>query len=84
MILRICLMTENRRRDRLSQEQYDSESAVHEPCDWVSSWYLIGPPNVGGQYSLDKYYPNKGQQMKKIMFEFDSIYSHEKKAHSFI
>ena len=40
MILRICLMAENRRRDRLSKEQYDRESAVQDSCDWVSS-YLI-------------------------------------------
>ncbi len=40
IILRICLMLENRRRDNLSQEKYDSEAAIKEPCDWVSS-YLI-------------------------------------------
>ncbi len=40
IILRICLMLENRRRDRLSREEYDREAAIKEPCDWVSS-YLI-------------------------------------------
>lgn len=40
IILRISLMIENRRRDRLSREQYNRESAVQDPCDWVSS-YLI-------------------------------------------
>ncbi len=40
IILRMCLMLENRRRDHLSQEKYDHEAAIKEPCDWVSS-YLI-------------------------------------------
>jgi len=40
VILRICLMVENRRRDRLSWEKYDREAAIKDPCDWVSS-YLI-------------------------------------------
>ncbi len=40
IILRICLMKENYRRDHLSQENYDREASIKEPCDWVSS-YLI-------------------------------------------
>jgi hypothetical protein len=40
IILRICLMRENRRRKNLSPEEYQREAAVKEPCDWVSS-YLI-------------------------------------------
>jgi NADH:ubiquinone oxidoreductase subunit 3 (subunit A) len=40
IILRICLMLENRRRDRLSREKYDCEAAIKEPYDLVSS-YLI-------------------------------------------
>ena len=37
IILRLCLMIENRRRDRLSTEQYNSEAAIDDPCDWVSA-----------------------------------------------
>jgi hypothetical protein len=33
-------MKENHRRDHLSQENYDREASIKEPCDWVSS-YLI-------------------------------------------
>ncbi len=36
IILRISLMLENRRRDRLPPEEYDQEAAIIEPCDWVS------------------------------------------------
>ena len=35
IVLRICLMVENRRRNGLSQDQYDVEAAVKDPCDWV-------------------------------------------------
>jgi hypothetical protein len=35
IILRIYLMAENRRRDRLSKEQEDLEAAIKCPCDWV-------------------------------------------------
>ncbi len=40
IILRICLMLENRRRDSLSPEKYGYEATIMESCDWVSS-YLI-------------------------------------------
>ena len=40
-VLRICLKTENRRRDRLSQKQYDIEANVKDPCDWVSSFVIL-------------------------------------------
>ncbi len=40
IILRINLMLENRRRHRLSTDEYDREAVIEEPCDWVSS-YLI-------------------------------------------
>ncbi len=41
IILRICLMIENRRRDRLSPEKYDREASTEEPCDWVSSFLIL-------------------------------------------
>ncbi|CAF1100878.1 unnamed protein product [Rotaria sordida] len=34
IILRICLMLENRWRDNLSQEKYARLAAIKEPCDW--------------------------------------------------
>ena len=37
IILRLCLMLENRRRDRLSKEEYAIEEAIKDPCDRVSS-----------------------------------------------
>ncbi len=40
IILRICLILENRRRNSLSLEEYDREAAIIESCDRVSS-YLI-------------------------------------------
>ncbi len=41
IILRICLMIENRRRDRLSPEEYDREASVKDPCDWVSLFLIL-------------------------------------------
>lgn len=41
IILRISLMYENRRRDRLSVEKYERESAIKEPCDWVSVYFIF-------------------------------------------
>ena len=38
IVLRICLMRENRRRDRLTEKQFEDEAAVKDPCDWVSSY----------------------------------------------
>ncbi|CAF1381253.1 unnamed protein product [Rotaria sordida] len=34
IILRICLMLENRWRDNLSREKYDRLATIDEPCDW--------------------------------------------------
>ncbi len=39
IILRICLMLENYRRDRLSSDEYDNEASIKEPCDWVSLYF---------------------------------------------
>lgn len=41
IILRICLIYENRRRDGLSTEKYECESAIKEPCDWVSLDFIF-------------------------------------------
>ncbi len=41
IILRICLMIENRRRDRLSPEEYDCEASTKDSCDWVSLFLII-------------------------------------------
>lgn len=40
LILRICLLLENRRRDYLSPEKYALEAAVKNPCDWVSLFQI--------------------------------------------
>ena len=37
IVLRVALVFENRRRDRLTKEQYEHEAAIKDPCDWVSS-----------------------------------------------
>ncbi|CAF2825220.1 unnamed protein product [Rotaria sp. Silwood2] len=37
LVLRYCLMLENRRRDRLTSEQFKREEAIKEPCDWHPS-----------------------------------------------
>lgn len=37
IVLRMSLFFENRRRDRLTDKQYEDEAAVEDPCDWVSS-----------------------------------------------
>ncbi|CAF1101377.1 unnamed protein product [Rotaria sordida] len=34
IILRTCLMLENRWRDNLSREKYDRLATIDEPCDW--------------------------------------------------
>ncbi len=36
LILRICLMMENRRREYLSIDDYHREASIEEPCDWVN------------------------------------------------
>ncbi|CAF3603156.1 unnamed protein product [Rotaria sp. Silwood1] len=36
LILRICLMMENRRREYLSNDDYNREATIEEPCDWVN------------------------------------------------
>ncbi|CAF3389235.1 unnamed protein product [Rotaria socialis] len=36
LILRYCLMMENRRRQYLSDDDYNREAAIEEPCDWVN------------------------------------------------
>jgi hypothetical protein len=36
LILRFCLAMENRRRQSLSQDEYNREAAIEEPCDWVT------------------------------------------------
>ncbi len=36
LILRFCLMMENRRREYLSHEDYNREATIEEPCDWVN------------------------------------------------
>ncbi|CAF1203704.1 unnamed protein product [Adineta steineri] len=34
IILRISLMIENRRRSKLSPDEYNNETSIKEPCDW--------------------------------------------------
>lgn len=42
LILRGSLMMENRRRDCLSDGDYNREASVKEPCDWVTREYVLG------------------------------------------
>jgi hypothetical protein len=35
LVLRICLMRENRRREHLSVADRNREANIEEPCDWV-------------------------------------------------
>ncbi|CAF1076283.1 unnamed protein product [Adineta ricciae] len=34
IILRVCLIVENRRRERLTSEEYEYEANIKESCDW--------------------------------------------------
>ncbi len=36
LILRFCLLLENRRRKHLLQDEYNREANIEEPCDWVN------------------------------------------------
>jgi hypothetical protein len=46
IILRFCLIKENRRRTNLSPEEYKCEAAIKEPCDRVSSYLIFLIYNV--------------------------------------
>jgi hypothetical protein len=37
LILRMCLIMENRRREYLSIDDYNREASIEEPCDWVNT-----------------------------------------------
>ena len=50
LILRCSLMRENHRRAHLSDDAYDREASIAEPCDWVSRFY------VGKQKSFEYYF----------------------------
>lgn len=36
LVLRICLMRENHRREHLSIADRNREASIEEPCDWVN------------------------------------------------
>jgi hypothetical protein len=42
LILRVCLMMENRRREYLSNDDYNREATIEEPCDWVNTEDIFG------------------------------------------
>jgi len=62
-IQRFSLMMENRRREYLSQDEYERRAAIKEACDWV------GVENIIVQRIFDHFYHHFSIRMSYMCYE---------------